>query len=152
MACRYHPYPYEENRNSCTFPYYSIFGDIKVDIDTFDVCGSFQYCVDLVDSMTKTAIHIDGATFESLVFQLQDLVTANTIHPSLPVNNEKISVKPIPLSRLYKVTHISGSSMAIDINIIWGFFEIFIQIENERIRRMSIYSHMKTLDITHIKN
>lgn len=138
MACRYHPYRYEKNKNKCSFPYYSIFGDIQVDIDTFDECGLLNYCVDFVDSMTETVMHIDSVSFESLVFQLQDLVTANTLQPPLPVYNKKISVKQISHSHLYEVTHISGCKMTINMDIIWGLFEIFIKIENERIRRMSI--------------
>lgn len=141
MTCKYHPYSYEENRNKCAFPYYSMFGDIKIDIDTFDdECGKFNYCVDFVDYMTETTMHIDGAGFESLIFQLHDFMTTNAVRSQLPESSEEkeILVKQIPFSHLYKITHtISNCWVTIDQNIIWGLFEIFIKIENERFRRLN---------------
>lgn len=137
MSCIFHPSP--NKKNTCSFMYNNIFGDIHVDIDTFEVCGLFYFCVDLLDLMTRKTIHIDGETFESLVFQLNDLISPNISRVST-VCDDRISVKQIPLSDLYKITCFAGDTLTFDMNIVRGLFDIYGKLKDVALRKnMGLY-------------
>lgn len=81
-----------------------IYGDVRIGVVLYGVGDSTYYCVDFLDLQTHEGIHMDSFTFAQCVQWLKALTAPNIELPQID-DNADLTIKQIPLTNTYKVTH-----------------------------------------------